>query len=77
MIKENKQRLRQHMVYRILEKKASLSFFIITQATKKIHATKDPKDVTKLQARFAAEAITFFDAHTSNGRKPTTSYHLS
>ena len=60
-----------------MKDKASLSSLTVNQATVNFLAIEDPEEAAKQQARFVAEAIVSFDAHTLDNRGLTTSYDSS
>lgn len=63
-----------HLARRILKGNASLSSLTMAETIVDIPITQDTKEVAKWRVRLAKEAITLFDAHTSNVTGLTTSY---
>ena len=51
----------------------SLYSLTVVQATMGFSTTEDPKEMAIQRAKYAPETITYFDARTSNDKKPTTS----
>ena len=63
-----------YLAGRILEGKAPPSSFAMAQNTADLPTTEDLEETARPQARFAVEAIVYFDAQASDGQEPTSSY---
>ena len=63
-----------HLVGRILEGKTHPTSLTVAQATVDPTTMDDLEEAARHRTRLAAESIAYFDAHTSDSHKPTTTY---
>jgi hypothetical protein len=66
-----------HLAGRILERNTPPASLTVAIATVDLSTTEDHEEAGRWRTRLAAEAITFCDAHASDGHEPTTSYDSS